>query len=427
MDQIKIQHFERGQIIPIVVVALIIIMGMSALILDGGMLMLNRRSAQAAADAGALAGARVFCNQSSQNNAAIENAVHQYTVVENNASAFTWQVTTENVGSSKGIVKGEVLVSVVMEETSFFARIFNQDTLTTQATAGAGCFNHEAKTILPLAYPCRAPVGGSVSGDCDYFPLEWSIIESVAANNNHDPKQISDVLFSTYPDKIYIVLDSDNVCGEDMNCNFTGDDDGRYQLNSSARGWLNLTGGSGSANNLRNWIEIGGISDQVKVHTWLSFVTGAKTGVFNAMDSRVNQIVWIPVFNWICNDYPAPGSECDIKAHEGFPLPAGKECVVNTGSPAYPVAHVVTFAPFFPTCVQVNQKAYYNGISYGNKCPGFELAQQNNPHSQPPSYSTIKNNTNALEGYFLIPDSLPGDSVGVGGADLGIYIVSLTR
>ncbi|MBE0698523.1 MAG: hypothetical protein IH586_16525 [Anaerolineaceae bacterium] len=51
---------EKGQVIPLVIVMFLVIIGMVALIIDGAAVMSNRRTAQAAADAGALAGASVL-------------------------------------------------------------------------------------------------------------------------------------------------------------------------------------------------------------------------------------------------------------------------------------------------------------------------------------------------------------------------------
>mgnify|MGYP002682684856 FL=1 len=51
----------KGQIIVLFALGLLALIALAALVLDGGMLFLNRRTAQAAADAGALAGARALC------------------------------------------------------------------------------------------------------------------------------------------------------------------------------------------------------------------------------------------------------------------------------------------------------------------------------------------------------------------------------
>ena len=55
-----LRKFEKAQILPIVAIGMFAMIGMAALLLDSGVLMANRRSAQAAADAGALAGARLI-------------------------------------------------------------------------------------------------------------------------------------------------------------------------------------------------------------------------------------------------------------------------------------------------------------------------------------------------------------------------------
>lgn len=424
MDIKKISKFlESGQMIPFIVIALLALIAMAALVLDGGGIMMNRRTAQAAADAGAIAGARVLCRNNQLNMGAIGNAVHRYTTQENNAALIHWEVTSDNVGNSEGLARGEVVVTAEVQNTSFFAGIFGQNTLSAQATAGAGCFPYNPNIVLPIAYPCRLPTEGSVSQDCDYFPLAWSEIEAVTNKYNYDPrggnpttaqaKGISDDLFAAHSDKIYIVVDSNNLCGQGLNCNFSGNDEGRYQLNSGIRGWLNLEGTNSGNPNLWRWIDHG-VETGLRPHTWLSFIPGNRANsIYPRFNNRLDEIVWVPVINWICNSYPSPGSDCDIMAKERFPLPPGWQTIVLTGSPAYPVGHVVGFAPFFPTCVKTA------GNPHGPTCPGFTLARQHN--------SSIKHNTLAVEGYFVEPDSLPGDTVGAGGADLGIYIVSLTR
>ena len=52
---------ERGQSLVIIAIAFLALVAMAALIIDGGSLYLNRRNAQTAADAAALAGAHELC------------------------------------------------------------------------------------------------------------------------------------------------------------------------------------------------------------------------------------------------------------------------------------------------------------------------------------------------------------------------------
>ena len=61
------------------------LIGMLALVLDGGNFYTQRSSAQVAADAGALAGAREFCE--TENSSAAENSAFEYAVTKNAADA----------------------------------------------------------------------------------------------------------------------------------------------------------------------------------------------------------------------------------------------------------------------------------------------------------------------------------------------------
>lgn len=445
MKKIIARHnLEKGQVIPIVVVSLIALIAFSALILDGGALLLNRRSAQNAADASALAGARVLCTEGGYDYFAINKAVNDYLDFNNATLVGDWDFIPASTSTIEGLLLGEIVVTAQVEHGSFFARIFNQDFLTAKATAGAGCFPYVANIVLPIAYPCRPPVEGlSESPDCDYFPMDWDDLLEITDKHNYNPYQgnpssqtsrnISKDLFDKYKEFIYIVVDSDLICGEDLNCNFFDEEDDeyidRYQLNSGSRGWLNLegadTGGAGTQM-LRDWVRYG--VDSIQPYMWLSLIPGNRAqAMYSELDTRLDEIVWIPVIYGLCSEYPEAGKPCYDDAQTKFPHPEGQEDIVDLGNPAYPAARVVAFVPYFPTCTYINQKAVYKGTTYNEKCPGFELAQLNNPDTQPPSYSTIPNNTNSLEGYFIKPESLPGDFVVIGGPDFGLYIVSLTK
>ena len=60
-SKIEFINLEKAQVLPLLVFAVIAMVAFTALIIDGGSIMVNRRDAQAAADAGALAGARELC------------------------------------------------------------------------------------------------------------------------------------------------------------------------------------------------------------------------------------------------------------------------------------------------------------------------------------------------------------------------------
>lgn len=443
MKKIIGHKLEHGQIIPVLAVGTFLLAAMAVLLLDVGAMLVYRRSAQNAADAGALAGARILCSNQDPDlpSQAIGDEILHYTEVENHATLVEWYFTDENIGDTVGLRKGEIVVTAEVEHESFFAKIFGDDILSAKATAGAGCFPYQADIVLPIAWSCRPPAAGSASEDCDIIKVDYATVEEIA--NNHLPRfpllpgvdptdaqarAISEDMFAVYQDRTYIVMESDKVCGDPtvdpntINCDWLDDGVSRNQLESGGnRGWLNLEGGPSSANHLREWIEHGA-SSIIQPHTWLNGIPGNNASVYTSLNTRLDEIVWVPVFNVICGEYPT--NACYDAAHEstppGLPLDPGQQCNVVQGSTDNFYYHIITFAPFMPTCVQKPGN--------GEECPGFALAQLNNPdpqHPDDPTKSTIPDNTLTFEGYFVDPETL-GEGVSYG-ADLGIYTVSLTR
>ena len=146
----KLFSKTKGQIIVLFALGLLALIALAALVLDGGMLFLNRRTAQAAADAGALAGARALCYEGSEETAI--NTAIQFATTENGGSTATASIDADS---------GDIVVDVTMNQSSFFARVFNIDTLNVPATASANCFPPgSARNVIPVAWACRAPVGG---------------------------------------------------------------------------------------------------------------------------------------------------------------------------------------------------------------------------------------------------------------------------
>jgi hypothetical protein len=433
------RKLEKGQIIPVVVFAMIALIAMAALILDGSSIMLNRRTAQNAADAGALAGARVMCRDDDATQAEIYNAVYQYTTVENNATLVSWEITDENVGVVNDLRVGEVLVTAEIENNSFFAKIFNQDTLTAQASAGAGCFTYGPEVVLPIAYPCYTPLyfGESEyyikSEDCDYAMLEWDYFDSVARDTcgmaynpllegvtptETEAECIRTYLYQHHPDMIYVVVNEEKMCAKDptnydptneLLCALTAE--GHYQLTGSSRGWLNLSDGSAGTSVLRNWI-MAVNNPTLHTHIWLSFIGGTRAEpVFTDLEKRLFDVVYIPVFNHVCDHAPLEGDLCWQEAHAEIP-DIEDVCEVIHGSPGNDFGHVVAFAPYFTTCVR--QKG-------APQCDGFDRALELNPIA-------LEKTDYSFEGYFVAPQYLENpEDVSLGGADLGLYTASLTR
>jgi len=456
---------ERGQIIPIVVVALVALIALAALILDGGALMSNRRAAQNAADAAALAGARVLCRQYNATDDDIEAAINQY-IEANQATLIEWKRTDENVGVIEGLFRGEVVVTAEVEHGSFFAKIFGEDMLTAVATAGAGCFPYGPSVVLPIAFPCYQPVmeeeeGVSViSDECDYAALKWEYFDEIATdecgmvNNplegNVDPTEaqaicIREYLDDNHPELIYVIVNEEKFCAKDPDnpdpnteliCDIIAGLPGHYQLNTSAHGWLNL-GGQPSVADMTDWI-LGIDNPSVRTHSWLSFIPGVSANpVFGALEERLFDIVWIPVFNEACDHEPVPNDDCYDRAHRDtehpFPYP-DDECPVNSDLPGQDFAHVVAFAPFFTTCVRNKSKdlkdylkdyGYDSDEVFISECPGFGMAVNANDKA---NMEALADTNYSFEGYFIDPWYLENpEDLGIVGADLGIYTVSLTR
>jgi hypothetical protein len=337
---------------------------------------------------------------------------------------------------------GEVLVTAEIENNSFFARIFNQTTLTAQASAGAGCFTYGPEVVLPIAFPCNTPgyFGESEyyikSDDCDYAALDWEYFDDVATDicgmaynpllegvtpTEAEAECIRTYLYQHHPDMIYVVVNEEKLCSKDpatydpvneLICDqFVAGGEGHFQLTGSSRGWLNLDTGSAGTSVLRNWI-MAVNNPTLHSHVWLSFIGGTRAEpVFTDLEKRLFEVVYIPVFNYVCDHEPVVNDTCWTEAHLDVP-DVEDQCEVIAGSPGNDFGHVVAFAPFFTTCIR--QKGEPD-------CEGFSRAFELNPLA-------LDKTDYSFEGYFVTPQYLENpEDVSLGGADLGFYTASLTR
>ena len=144
---------------------LFIMIPMAALIVDGAAVMSNRRMAQAAADAGALAGAQRACLGFDD----AKTVAEYYATVNNDA---TTALAT--------VVGKQVTVNATVQYTSFFARIFGDPTLEASAEAVAGCYGVKGEGVVPLAWKCWPNDGvGPFNDDygCEMQTLSWEEIQ----------------------------------------------------------------------------------------------------------------------------------------------------------------------------------------------------------------------------------------------------------
>ena len=392
---------EAGQILPIVAIGMFAIIGLAAILLDGGVLMANRRSAQAAADAGALAGAHLSC-QHADPSTIVDEAL-RYAVDLNNADPAT---TADYDPESK-------LVTVVaqMEQNSWFAKIFYQDKLNARASASAGCFYPSAASrLLPLAFYWETPPVKAHDRDCeteDCTLVNWDFTSLM--------NTLTAISVTNLPlDDIYIVADKIKVCekgtGEivcsEVSGNTLGGDRQWLDLSEIDKGPLSKIIQNGLSEPLYTPALINGDS---------GVVSGALNGaIFSGLDpipgytTYSARLVYVPLFDQLCD----PGGSC---LGDGI-----NDYMKDSSKPAY---RLVGFAPFVLTCVQKGPKC-----EFGNCIPKNTYPNTTNKAICPGYLASggTANGDNAVEGYFV--DGLPADmySWGTGGVDGGIYFISLS-
>jgi hypothetical protein len=344
------QAKNKGQVLVIVTLMLIGLVAMLALVLDGGMNYTNRRAAQLAADAGALAGARAYCLADDDNPGAATiaavTAADQY-VALNDANLV-------NVSVEAG--SGDVTVDTSITYDTFFLGILGRAQMTAPASATAGCTPPtKGFGVLPIAWSCRPPAGEEDPGTCD---LEW-----IDENEDCDPGE----------DPIYIIIDSEKiedeiVCGDPsetppdgvtyVDCDFDdNDEDDLEPIIGGNKSWLNLDGGAGNANELMEWIEEG-FEGEVFTHFWYSGTQGTVNSVYHMIeDELLNDIVVVPVFDQVCSEMPSDeeGSLCELLWHD--------QDEVIPGSENEDYFHIISFAKFRITCVDDGG---------GSECPAQE-------------------------------------------------------
>lgn len=412
---------SKGQVIVIFVLAIAALLIVGALVIDGGQAYMNRRAAQSAADAGALAGAHEYCYNGTAN---VETVAQQYAQTENYS---TTALVTLNVDAT-------ITVDVTIEQKNFLAQLFGRPETTVEATATAGCYHPGAAMhLMPIAWSCRAPVAQSISGTCQAKGLDWAtqlkplIDGEDLGGNTVTYVEINGVQYLTpynfgknggiVDNRVYVVMDSDKAgidhCkeipggGDELTCDLDGD--GAIDLlGSGDRSWLDV-----DELNLKKSIE-DFYNTTISVHTWAPGETGVNAAVLDTIDQVIIQkgsIVMVPVINAVCpKGEDLYGETCQNLAHTGtigLPLEEGGTDTIITGN-GNTYYHIVGFIPFYVTCVKKQ------GV---DQCPGHDWAV---------TIGGMKDNVKTIEGYFI--DDYPMDyTYGTGGIDMGVNIISLTK
>jgi len=235
------QSKQSGQVLIIVALFLVALIGMLALVLDGGNLYVQRRRMQNAADAGALAGARALAKNGTT--AEAQAAAESYAIVHNGAD--TAQVTIDADG----------LTVVACKDTQMtFARVLGVEHINVCARAGA----------------MTGPIGSAVG---------------LAPIAIRDFEYLFNVPYVIWDDDVERDLASGYISG-------------------SNRGWLSLNCvwpqvcGTAGADLLKEWM-INGYPSAITFNSWIRGDGGVKAAVIQ--QAKVDQLLKIPVYDEIVN------------------------------------------------------------------------------------------------------------------------------
>lgn len=383
---------EKGQALVILTMMLLAFLAILALTLDGGLTFAQRRKAQNAADAAALAGAHAMCVTGGGDPvaAALEYAAR-------NGITDPANVVVTNISDASKALRGVRVEVTLPYETAFSGLIGVNNTLV-RAVAEAGCYPPcSGSGLLPIAWSCSPPIGGSASATCDV----------------DTPNVDGRCQFGVDP--MYIVADS-NTIEEDVVCQdalHVGpayvdcdiNDDGILDihiLSGGSRAWLDLNGGGGGASELIAWVSGGYNGPPLRPHTWFPGQTGVDNSVYQAIENREGDIVTIPVFD-------AFNKGLNVTANPAYH--PGVDTIVGTTATSIDYFHVMTFATFMITCVDAPGTA-------PAPCPAKEWLV---------STGALKANVKTVEGCFLQGlfegSGKPGECT----IDAGAYVLKLLK
>jgi hypothetical protein len=379
LEKVMMRSFHRGQSLVIVALLLVLLIGMLALSIDGGNWYWNRRNAQNAADAGALAGASEYCT--TRNATQAVTRAQEYTITRNGADAA-------NIVANSGVVT----VTASITFTNFFAGVLGYSQGRVSATAAAGCFAPcGGSGVLPIAWSCQPPLGGVT-----------------------DP--YSDCAIEYGPSNTYLIMDSqslneDFICQDPithlpasgLDCDLNNDLVNEV-LAGGGRSWLDLDGDGGGGSQLDGWVSGGYLNDLI-FPIWVPQQTGVSGHIFDVVyDERYHETMLVPVYNKFCSGDPDPYlNNCPGNWETG-------DTINRSSSSSAVYFRLVGFSSFYVDCV--------DSASHG-PCPAYEQLKLANPSINP----SIK----FVEGHFVQgfnPNLIGGTCSGF---NVGVYTLNLTR
>jgi len=381
----KSGHVEKGQSLIIIALTITAFFAMLALVIDGGISYANRRSAQNAADAGALAGAYTLCNGYGSN-AAISQAI-DYATNKNNATSAT---------VSCDVANQKVSTTANISHQTFFASILGRQVITVTADASAGCFNPcYAEHVLPVSWACKAPAGevpglnvcGVKDGTLDLPGPTYIVMDNVKTETEFCRDAQLCLTDPTAPECI---------ASGSFYCDFPPADGINENISPGDQGWLNLNGGNPGASEITDWI-VNGYPYPIRIHSWKAVKSGEIANLYRTVtDNLLGKIVLIPVVDDICDGIPE--TTCPDRYHFVPVDDSGliDETTLGTGN-GY--LHISNLSAFKITCVYEG-KNKENPIPPATQCTGANAFLGLNSSVNPANYRSI-------EGFF-VNDYQPG-------------------
>jgi hypothetical protein len=260
---------ERGQSLVLITLVIFALVALLALVLDGGMAYSQRRAAQNAADAGALAGANIYCSTGNVNQAL--DKAYDYADFNNAPVAH---------GTSATFSNGAIRVDAQIEYDSFFAGILGYDIMNVGATASAGCFLPCYGNVIPVVLACKPPE------------------EDGSGNWQEGPEDDCFVYEHQDADVRYVIADSNFI-----ECDY-GDDVCEQFSQTFSPGlfaWLDLEEGGSGTGKIRAIIN-GDTDLTIYLPTWYRETTGNRNPIYMDLQDYIDEIFTVPIFNKRCRE-----------------------------------------------------------------------------------------------------------------------------
>jgi Flp pilus assembly protein TadG len=344
---------ERGQALVLVVLALVAMIGVTALVIDGGNAFAQQRGTQNASDAAALAGATVMVEHLG-GATKVDSDVYAAITAKMTANSATF-ATADYVDSSYGTIRAVTNTAAAIPDAAFGVAVHGDRAFRTYMAGIVGLNNlstgADATAVAgTLKGICAADQG------CGLLPVTFSVNISDCTNNGN-------IVIGTNPWPLVSVATAQADKGV-----------GAYEaivplckVGPGGVGWLDMC----PSGNLSQQITTG-CNVAFDIPTWIHTSPGNPNNVESEMNAYDDQVIMLPLFDGTCRSIPASGL-----------LP---DCT-NPGNGNNLYFHIPKFAGF------LLDHAYIQGNNSGpcNSAPGITVT--------PPAGGN--GGTTCLKGWFV--------------------------